>query len=137
MTQEEFINAALHKPWVNRASSFDEMDCYGLVQLYFEHVDGNKLPTVQGYKEGHEFGVLWRREIEKTWRQIGKFTDGAMVTFYDPSDSPVHVGMCVNDGKVIHCRGSEGKAGRVEIHNFSTLEKAYKFATFHKVIING
>ena len=134
MTEEEFISAVQFKPWVNRGDTLDAMDCYGLVKLYYEHVQGAKLPIVSGYKEGHQFDSLWRKEIEKTWRQSGRFKQGDLVTFYDASMKPSHVGICVANNKVLHARGSVGQGGKVEMHSISTLQAAYKTVTFHTLV---
>jgi hypothetical protein len=45
MTQSDFIGLVNGKPWANRACSFDEMDCWGLVVLYYRHVLGLELHT--------------------------------------------------------------------------------------------
>ena len=44
MTEQEFIDAILDKPWVNRGDTLDGADCYGVVKLYKELVQGSSLP---------------------------------------------------------------------------------------------
>ena len=134
MTEEEFINEVQFKPWVNRGDTLDAMDCYGLVKLYYEHVQGAAIPEVHGYKEGYRFDILWRREIEKAWRQVGRFQQGAMVTLYTPDMKPAHVGICIGGNKVLHARGNDEDGGKVEIHSITTLMSAYKTATFHTLV---
>lgn len=136
MTQTEFINLMIGKPWVNRADTVDAVDCYGLVKLYKQMVEGVELPQATGYKEGFAFDGIWRRETKRTWWQVGTWTNGAMVTFYDQSMKPMHIGICVGNQQVLHARGNEEKGGKVEIHSISALSKAYKAVSFHEVI-NG
>ena len=136
MQQLEFINLMIGKPWVNRADTVDEVDCYGLVKLYKSMVDGIKLPQATGYKEGFAFTSIWRRETKRVWWQVGKWTDGAMVTFYDNSMQAVHIGICVGNQQVLHARGNATDGGKVEIHSIIVLSKAYKAVSFHEVI-NG
>ncbi|QAY17956.1 hypothetical protein [Pseudoalteromonas phage C7] len=135
MKESEFINAVQFKPWKNRADTLDSMDCYGLIKLYFEHVEGKTIPAAEGYKEGHRFDSVWRREIDKTWRQVGCFTVGAMVTFYTADMKPAHVGICISGNKVLHSRGNVEDGGKVEIHKIATLQAAYKMSTFHKLVV--
>lgn len=137
MTEQEFIDLMLGKPWVNRADSIDECDCYGLVKLYFEHVEGQQLPLVTGYKEGFKFDSLWRKSINKGWRQVGRWQKGAMVTFYDYSSQPVHVGVCVGNQQVLHSLGTNDNPGKVSIHSLSALLTQFNFATFHGVVKNA
>ena len=136
MTESDFITLMLGKPWVNRGDSIDGADCYGLVKLYNELVHGKTLPVVKGYKEGFKFDSLWRKEIDSTWRQTGKWQAGCMVTFYDNAQQPVHVGVCVGNQQVLHSPGSDDNPGKVSIHKLATLMNsgAYKAATFHKVV---
>ena len=134
MKQEDFINLMVGKPWVNRADTAEEVDCYGLVKLYKSMVEGIELPKATGYKEGFAFDGIWRREAKRTWWQVGRWQNGAVVTLYDNSMNPVHIGICVGNQQVLHARGNEEKGGKVEIHSLSVLVKAYKNVTFHEVI---
>lgn len=134
MTEQEFIDAILDKPWVNRADTVDACDCYGLVKLYYKMVVGFDLPIARGYKEGHRFDAIWRREIDKTWRQVGRWQKGAMVTFYDFANQPAHVGICVGNQQVLHSPGTEEKPGKVSIHKLSAIMTQFKFATYHGVV---
>lgn len=139
MTESEFIDLMLGKPWINRGDTEDGADCYGLVKMYNEMVQGKTLPPVNGYKEGFEFDSLWRKEINKTWWQVGRWQKGAMVTFYDNANKPAHVGVCVGNQQVLHSYGDENKQGKVSIHKLSVLmgTGAYKTATFHRVVNNA
>ena len=142
MTEKEFIELMVGKPWVNRADSFDECDCYGLVKLYFKHVVGYELPVIEGYKEGFRFDNLWRKGINKGWRQVGRWQSGALVTFYDNKGNPAHVGICVGNQQVLHSPGTDDKPGKVSIHKLDALldprlELGLVSATFHGVVKNA
>lgn len=137
INEQDFIDLMLGKPWVNRGDTIDECDCYGLVKLYFELVDGYQLPEVSGYKEGFKFDGLWRRSINKGWRQVGRWQKGAMVTFYDHSNEPAHVGICVGNQQVLHSPGTVDEPGKVSIHSINALLTQFKFATFHGVVKNA
>ena len=50
MTELEFIELMLDKPWINRGDTVDGADCYGVVKLYNEMVQGKSLPVIDGYK---------------------------------------------------------------------------------------
>ena len=134
ITESEFIKKAMATPWVNRGDTFEGMDCYGLIKLYREEVVGKPLQPIAGYKENYGFVSLWKKYIDKHWRQVGRYEKGTMVTFYDHNDKPVHVGLCIGDNKVLHARGDEQKSGKVEHHSIFDLLKVYKHVTYHKVI---
>ncbi len=60
MTQSEFIGLVNGKPWANRACSFEQMDCWGLVVLYYRNVLGLELHHIAGYESGSGFHHLLR-----------------------------------------------------------------------------
>lgn len=134
MDKQEFIDKVLFKPWVNRAAMFDEMDCFGLVQLYNEHVLGVPPFAVKGYTEGARFERVVSDNINKHYFQCGRYQEHAMVMFYAGSE-PDHVGICIGGNKVLHARGKVGEAGRVEIHSMAALNTMFPRATFW--VLNG
>lgn len=134
MTQNEFIEKAMSVPWVNRGDTFDGVDCYGIYKLYAEHVLGKQMPELTGYKENAPFNSLHSQNIEKHWRQVGRWQDGAMVTFYNLQNKPVHIGICVGELQVLHARGNVDQAGKVEVHKLHALDKIYHKKTFHGLI---
>ncbi|WP_276904583.1 hypothetical protein [Frischella perrara] len=50
MTVNEFIKKVIGVKWVDRASTFKKMDCWGLVILYYRHVLKIELATIIGYE---------------------------------------------------------------------------------------
>ena len=135
MTEQEFIVALLDKHWVNRGDTLDGADCYGVVKLYKELVQGISLPVVEGYKKGHQFDVLWSQEIDKVWRQVGRWQKGAMITFYNHANEPVHVGICIGKQQVLHSNGSDEKGGKVTINKLAAMLSLpqYAKATYHEI----
>ena len=51
MTVNEFIKKSIGARWIDRASTFDQMDCWGLVILYYRHVLGIELTPITGYED--------------------------------------------------------------------------------------
>ncbi len=131
MNQLEFINKVKHKPWVNRASSFDECDCFGLCMLYYKHVLNIELPQVQGYEENTPTSDCWTGEIHNWMPVDNPSINGLVFTCYR-GERPMHVGIVISPTHVLHCRGSEGNPGRVEIHSIRAIERTYGKMTYHK-----
>lgn len=131
MNQSEFIKKIIGKPWVNRASSFDSVDCWGLVLLYYKEVLNIEIPTVQGFTEHEQFEKLYF-ENNHLWQQVDTpQKEGLVFTCYK-GDIPTHVGICAGHGKVLHARGTEDSHGKVEIHSIRAIESAYGKMTYHK-----
>lgn len=131
MNKSEFINKVLHKPWVNRAESWDALDCWGLVIMYYRHVLRCDLPIVTGYANGEctvSDGVNQRLE---GWERVDKPIDGGVIFIAFDGDTPEHVGIMISKTKVLHSRGSEATPGSVSIHSLAALKSRYNRIEFY------
>ena len=123
----------LGKPWVNRASSFGSVDCFGLVMLYYRHVMGIDLPAVDGFKENNNFLDCYKSGIDQ-WQEVNAPTEnGLMFTCYR-GGTPMHVGLCIGKGFALHARGNVNQPGKVEIHSIRAIAHLYGKITYHKFI---
>ncbi len=129
MKQVEFIKKMLHKPWVNRSVSWDSVDCYGLVIMYYLHVMGKELPAIDGFKEGHHISECWNNS---SWKTVDEPIDNGLVFTCYSGNKPAHVGILISKTKVIHARGDSKAAGKVEIHSLQALKRLYGKITYHQ-----
>lgn len=134
MNQQEFINKVMGLPWINRASSFESMDCWGCVVMYYRHVLGIELPTINGYEQGEcDTAQGWQSGIHQ-WEQVDKASaDGLVFTCYK-GGKPTHVGITISATKVLHSRGWVGNPGKVEIHSIRAIEAIYGRMTYHRFV---
>lgn len=133
MDQKTFIKRIIGKPWINRSISFDAVDCWGLVVMYYRHVLGIEIPTVEGFVQKKQFKSCYSENVH-LWEEIkGPITNGLVFTCYK-GDIPTHVGVCVGHGKLLHSRGSVENPGKVDIHSIRSIESIYGKITFHKFI---
>ncbi len=119
VSEDDFIASVIGKPWVNRAADMAQMDCWGLVVLYYRHACGRDIYIPSGYGSGAEFAGCFD-EIMPYWTEVSLPSDGVMVTGYY-GDHPVHVGIVVGD-KVLHSRGENGC---VTLDRLITLKRLY------------
>ena len=131
MTQHDFITKILGVKWVNRASAFDAVDCFGVVMLYYKHVLNIDLPTVAGFIEKNSFVDCFDGE-KKNWQEIKAPTENGILFTCYRGDVPMHVGLCIGGGYALHCRGSEKQHGKVEIHSLRAIKRLYGRLTYHK-----
>jgi cell wall-associated NlpC family hydrolase len=131
MNQSEFISKILGKPWVNRAISFDAVDCWGLCLMYYKHVLSIELPTIKGYKKGKcDTNQGWHNGVNQ-WKKLNKPKVNSVFTCYK-SGKPIHVGIVISATKVLHSRGFVGSHGKVEIHSVRAIESIYGKMTYHE-----
>ena len=136
MTKNEFINKVIGLPWINRAASFDAVDCWGLVILYYKHVLNIELPVVDGYQLNDNISKCRQRESNKThWEEVESADNNTLVfTCYDTIGRPAHVGLYIGGGMVLHAHGNEELGGSVKAHKIKVIERMYGKMTFHKFL---
>lgn len=133
MTQNEFIKKIIGKPWVNRASSFESADCWGLVALYYKHVLNIDIPTVQGFIEKDEFEKCYSTNVH-LWQEVKTPIIAGLVFTSYMGDIPTHVGVCIGGGKALHSRSGAGNNGKIDIHSLRAIESLCGRITYHKFI---
>lgn len=125
MLKQEFIDKVTGLPWANRACTFEALDCWGLVALYYRHVLGIELHHSPDYEAGSDFHTCFDGEVIY-WQQQSIFVeDGIFVAWY--GQQPVHVGLIVN-GMAFHSR-CEG--GHVRADQVRTIHKLYSKVEFY------
>ncbi|HAV1664523.1 TPA: C40 family peptidase [Enterobacter hormaechei subsp. xiangfangensis] len=92
-------------PWANRACSFEKVDCWGLVVLYYRHVLGIELHQTPDYETGADFFTCYQGDVV-FWRKVDKPVEGGIFVGYRGAQ-PAHVGLVLNR-KAIHARGENG-----------------------------
>lgn len=120
MKIEKFLSEIIGVPWSDRACSFDKTDCWGLVVLYYRHVKGIELHHVEGYESGADF-VTCHDDVTTHWQSVEHPVNDSMVTFYH-GEKPVHVGILISPGKVLHSRGDNGT---VRIDSLLAMMRVY------------
>ena len=111
----EFAAAAVSVPFADHGRTWDGVDCWGLVVLAYRHVLGVELPTYETgeYRDCQAFREM-RRHVEavkaESWREIvppsrPRIGDVAVIF---KRGLPVHVGICLGAGRVIHAEHGVG-----------------------------
>ena len=126
MHKAEFLQAVIGKPWENRACSFDAMDCWALVVLYYRHVLGIEIHQTADYESGSDFLTCYDADVV-FWRRTESFVDGDIFVAWVGS-KPVHVGLIV-DGKALHSRGENGHVRHDAIR---TIQKLFTKVEFYR-----
>ncbi|WP_392552930.1 hypothetical protein RHO14_03435 [Orbus wheelerorum] len=132
MTTEEFINKTVGLPWVNRACSFDSVDCWGLVILYYEYVLGVKLADIHGYRDKQctiETEAI--PESKRNWRPCNKLDNAVFIAY--SYGAPCHVGVVVGN-YALHAKGNEQIGGQVQYNRLDALERTYQKMEYYEYI---
>ncbi|MEP9116290.1 NlpC/P60 family protein [Enterobacter roggenkampii] len=124
MNKFEFIRKVNSLPWADRACSFDAVDCWGLVVLYFRHVSGIEIHQTPDYEAGEDFITCY--EGDRIFWRAGSRKEGNIAVFYR-GERPDHVGIVIGSNRCLHSRG-EGEGVRID--PLPVLERAFTKTEF-------
>lgn len=116
---DEFARHMIGVPWANRACTFHQCDCWGLVVLYYRHVAGKEIHHSPGYEAECDFHTCFTDEVV-FWRQSEHPQEGCIFIAYEGSQKS-HVGLVVN-GRALHSRG---ESGAVRSDRLAAIEKIF------------
>ncbi|QHJ83398.1 MAG: hypothetical protein [Bacteriophage sp.] len=126
MLKDDFLSKVIGKPWKNRACSFEAMDCWAVVVLYYRHVLGIEIHQTKDYESGSDFLTCYDGDVV-FWQRTESFTEGGIFVAWVGSN-PVHVGLIV-DGKALHSRGENG---HVRPDAVRTIQKLFTKVEFYR-----
>lgn len=130
MSKEEFLARVLGIPWKNRACTFEEADCWGLVTLYYRHVLGIEIHQTPDYEAGCDFLTCYDADVVFWQREDSFIDDGIFVAWV--GSNPVHVGLII-DGRALHSRGDNG---HVRPDAIRTIQKLFTRVEFYSYANN-
>lgn len=111
MTEIEWVESVVGKPWVDRSTGPDSFDCWGLVVDSFARIEGVTLPEVAGYADGQPIEDIGNAGAE-SWREVQGPVAGCVFCVYLNTGAMVHVGRVIMIRKVglfaIHAAGKDG-----------------------------
>lgn len=126
MLKAEFIDRVTGAPWRDRSCTFEAMDCWALVVLYYRHVLGVEIHHQSDYESGADFLTCFIGEVVY-WRQTDIFSEqGIFIAWY--GSQPVHVGLTL-DGRALHSRGENG---HVRSDSIRTIQKLFTRVEFYQ-----
>lgn len=131
MTTDEFIKKAIGIKWVDRSCNFKEMDCWGLVILYYLHVLNIRLPKINGYQS--KTGTIQSQALQEAdthWIRLKKPENHCVFLAYI-GNYPCHVGIII-DNHVIHAKGNIKEGGQVQYNTLYAIEKCYTNVEYYK-----
>lgn len=130
MSKDEFIELTIGKPWANRACSFSELDCWGLVYLYYLSVLEVCVNHTESYKGNADFSQCFTDEVI-FWKQCQIPEEQGIFVAYIGA-VPVHVGLIIN-GKAYHSRA---ESSHVRFDKIRTIEKLFTKVEYYKYANN-
>lgn len=111
-------------PYESGGRDFSKIDCYGLILLLYKEIFDIILPDFQKEEYKGEFSNLWS-EISKD-----NLKEGDVVLFRrDKNISSInHIGMYIDNNKMIHCFDSGVSIDRINRPYFESLYyKAFRY----------
>lgn len=109
MERIEFIQKLKTASYMDYGRSFNGIDCYGLLLLYYKYIKGVVLPDYlydsDWYDHGRNFFV---EEYPKLWRKTDELKIDSALLFYGFNRMVTHVGVYIGEGKFIQAMRKTG-----------------------------
>lgn len=125
MTPDEFAGRVVGVPWLRWASSWEAMDCYGLVVMYYRHVLGVELGEVPKTDIASGFAGL------DGWHECGP-EPGVTGFMAWRNGAPEHCGVLMPRGMLLHAQGSPGHSGSVRMTPLAVMQRLYQDIRFYR-----
>lgn len=130
MRNEEFIELTAGKPWANRSCSFERVDCWGLVCLYFLHVKGINIHHSDKYDTDEDFITCFTEEV--SFWSICETSHSADIFVAYVGNTPAHVGIIIN-GMAYHSRA---QSSHVRFDKIRTIERLFTKVEYYNYAVN-
>jgi cell wall-associated NlpC family hydrolase len=127
MTKQEFILKSVGVPWIRWGSSWQGMDCYGLVVRYYKDVLNIDLPDVPQTELAIGF-----ESMGDVWEYCEDPQDGIGFMSYR-GDVPTHCGVYVGDGWLLHSHGNTYTGGSVRMTRLDAMERVFGKIAFYRM----
>ena len=131
ISDREFANKVIGKPWKNRATGPTAYDCWGLVVASFREVDGIELPEISGYLDSAcDTDTAAKQGLHSYELSGGE--NGDIVCMYNVNNEFVHVGRMFF-GMVLHAGGNDQRStGQVRLDRLDFIRRAFNKVEFRR-----
>lgn len=102
MSDADFFTLMLGKPYADRHCTYDAVDCWGLIALYYRDVHGVNIHHSDDYSKGSDFLTCFSDEVLFWEKHDQPVIGGIFVSYY--GSFPRHVGIVVGRDKILHAR---------------------------------
>lgn len=135
ITDKEFADKVIGKPWKRFGTGSQSYDCWGLVIASFREIDGVELPELTGYLSPD----LSYHDIAKNGLgeyRLASGEDGDIVCMYNVNNEFVHVGRMFF-GMVLHAFGTQDNPGQVKLDRLDVVRRLFNKVEFRRYASSG
>jgi cell wall-associated NlpC family hydrolase len=133
MNKKQFAEKMIGVPWVNRKHSYNEVDCHGLVYLFYRDVLNIDIGLPPSYYDESKDTAYCHAEDMATgnWIEVLRPSSCCMLLTCYHGDVPKHVGVMLDTVNVLHAWGSIKEGGSVKITPLHVIKRMFGKVTFH------
>lgn len=125
MIDYKTVNSFVGRPWV-----YLEFDCWALVKdaskKLFNIEINDKVSFSDKPDPAHNTEEFNRHKNDAKWSKVNDTQPGDVILFFNRSGNPVHVGIYIEKGNVLHCHGGAGvKNGKARYDSLNLIKSIY------------
>jgi cell wall-associated NlpC family hydrolase len=113
------VNALIGSDWV-----YAKNDCWAIVRRASNSIFGVDLPliTIPEFSDLKANEQLFSEEAGGSkWKKLNDPIAGCAALFYNRRGNPVHVGIYIDSGNVLHCDGNVKRPGKTSYERISDI----------------
>lgn len=134
MIDYEIVNSFVGKPWI-----YKENDCWATIKKASLAIFGVEINDIVSLPDDPDddvtTSIIEEHKEYPCWEQTNKPQGGDVVIMFDRSGDPVHCGLYIEKGNILHCLGSATmKNGKTRYDHISVIKSLYpKFEAYRYV----
>ena len=129
------INSFIGSDWV-----YKENDCWSVFRDASNAVFGveiHELEIPETSNPGANSHLFESNSHNPEWEFTESPKPGCAVLFKNIRGHPVHIGLYITDGNVLHCEGGPKRPGRTSYDSLNELKKVYQRIEFYEYLPNN
>lgn len=130
MINYETVNRFIGTDWVYKENDCWSVFCKASRAIFDTEIHELVIPEKSSPRANSDL-FLNNSELQE-WEEVDKPLAGCAVLFLSRSFKPVHIGLYIEKGNVLHCPGTVRKPGYTCYENLKQLRLMYKKIRFFK-----
>jgi cell wall-associated NlpC family hydrolase len=125
MIDYNIVNSFIGRPWV-----YLEFDCYSLVKEASKKIFDVEIKDSISFPKTSNDALTTElfntHKEQQQWQKVNVLSPGDVILFFNRRRNPVHIGLFIEHGNVLHCLGGEGvRNGKARYDSISTILTLY------------
>lgn len=126
------VNQFIGQDWVYLDNDCWSVFCRASIAVFGVKIHELEIPKESSLSQNRR--LFEENSTGKEWQKIDKPEPGCAVLFKNRLGKPIHIGLYIQKGNILHCPGMMKKPGRTVYEHINLLKMIYKHIEFYAYI---